>query len=78
MNTLAAIIQFEEYGEWLESVFDEVQDKYANTFVAVKNKSIIATAEKLDSLLELLERMDVSPDEVLVQFIHGKEFTYIL
>jgi len=78
MSELAAIIQFEEEGGWLESVYHEIQDKHANKFVAVKNKSIIATDEDLEALLQLLESKGVTPDEALIQFIHGKACTYIL
>ena len=78
MSVLRAILQSEDYGEWVDSNFDEIQARFSYRFIAVKEKTIIADAGDLIALLEKLTAMGEDLDEILIQFVHGKDFSFIL
>jgi hypothetical protein len=78
VSVLQAILQSEDNGEWVDSNFDEIQARFSDRFIAVKEKTIIADAGALDALLEKLTAMGEDLDEILIQFVHGKDFSFIL
>ena len=78
LSVLSTIVKFEEDGEWIDANFDKIQERYGNRFIAVKNRTIIIDAEKLESIIDELKSKGVSLDDVLIQFVHGKDFSFLL
>lgn len=78
LSVLSTIVKFEEDGEWIDANFDKIQERYRNRFIAVKNRTIIIDAEKLESIIDELKSKGVGLDDVLIQFVHGKDFSFLL
>lgn len=78
MNELEIITRVQNDNEWLNSHFDEMQQKYANKFIAIKDKKIIAEGSNFLKVLETLKIKKENPALILVEFIHEKGVTIIL
>ncbi|MDI6860125.1 MAG: DUF5678 domain-containing protein [Methanocellales archaeon] len=74
---IRSIIEGEQNGEWLASVYDKIKEEYSNKFIAVKDGSIIADNDSLPDLLEKLAS-DEKRWSILIEFIGTDDFSMIL
>lgn len=58
--------------EWLQQNFLDIQEKFANKIIAIKNKKIIANSENISKLLEEVQSQGIDPSEVLIEAISPK------
>lgn len=75
---LELITRAQEDNEWLNSHFDEIQQKYEKKFIAIKDKRIIAEDSNFFKVLETLKNKKEDPALVLIEFIHERGVTVIL
>ena len=79
MLTNLQLLSFsEENLEWFNENFNEIQGKYANKIVAIKDKRIVASALNINSLLEILKEQNIDSSEVLIETITSKNEIIIL
>ena len=73
MLTNIQLLSFsEENLEWFNDNFNEIQEKYTNRIVAIKDKMIVASASNINSLLDILKEKDIDSSEVLIETITPK------
>lgn len=73
-----AIMRMERDSEWLESVYNEIREKFVDKFIAVKNRQIIGNNSNLQDLLRDLRSNNEDPNSTLIQFIPSQDFMLIL
>jgi len=79
MLTNIQLLSFsEENLEWFNDNFNEIQEKYTNRIVAIKDKMIVASASNINSLLDILKEKDIDSSEVLIETITPKNEIVIL
>jgi len=78
MDELQTLLEFEQNDRWLHENIDRLRDKFANKFVAVKNKKVIVYSAEIDDLIKKLEKKKEKPNEVLIEFINTKDFKLLL
>jgi ABC-type multidrug transport system ATPase subunit len=66
----------EENGMWLSENYSEIEKKYENRIIAIKEQKIIAYADTVEELLEKLEEEDLR--FILITSIPSRKFASIL
>ncbi|TET91924.1 MAG: hypothetical protein E3J35_00215 [Methanomassiliicoccales archaeon] len=61
--------QFQNDKQWALLRVSYLRRKYPNKFIAVLKKRVVASSEKFDELLALLEKKDIDPGLVVVDYI---------
>lgn len=64
--------------KWFHDNFSELQEKYENKIIAIKDKKIIISADNVDKLLAILKNKGIDDSEVLIESIHPKDELIIL
>jgi hypothetical protein len=77
-NDLESIKEIEENSIWLDEHLEEIKEKNANKFVAIKGKAIILVRDDLNTLLRDLMGKKEDLERLLIEFIHGEDFNFIL
>ena len=77
-NDLELIKEIEDNSIWLDEHLEEIKEKNANKFVAIKEKAIILVRDDLNTLLKDLIEKKEDLDRLLIEFIHGEDFNFIL
>ena len=77
-NDLEIIKEIEEDSAWFEEHLNEIKKENLNKFVAIKDKAIILVNENLDTLLKILKEIKEDTDKILIEFIHGEDYNFIL
>lgn len=72
------MIQLEKDNNWFNSRFNDLQDKYQKTFVAIKNEKVIESKENFQELIKTLEQKKENPAIILIKFIHEKGISVII
>jgi len=73
-----ALENLERDGSWLSKNYGEISEKYLNEFIAIKDCTIIAHNPDFDVFLKELNSINVDLNEVLVEYIPGKDFEVIM
>lgn len=63
---------FEKDGDWFDANHDDIQEKYADQFVAVNKCKVVAHDKDMDKLIEQLEKKRLNPAFTLVRFVPEK------
>lgn len=69
---------FEENWNWFTDHYGELEKKYANKVVAIKNRKVIAVSEKIEDLLEQLKIKNEDISSVYMGSIPPKGMAFIL
>ena len=72
------ITEVQNENQWLQSHYEEIQRKYPNKFVAVANRRIIATGEKMEAVAKSVREIGKDPALILIEFIPEKGLILIL
>ena len=70
--------QLEIDNNWFRNHYTDLQSKYKNQFIAVKDKSIIEHANSLEELLSKLSKRGIDASNILIEFILEKGKILIL
>lgn len=76
--TLQLLQESEENLNWFQDNFVEIQEKYPNKIIAIKNKRIVASAANIEELIKLLHEKNIDDSEVLLEQIPPKNEIRIL
>ena len=77
-SELVLLENMERNGEWLSNNYNEVSKTHLNEFVAIKDTSIVAHNERLESLLEEVRARFSDLNDVLIEYIFERGFKAIL
>jgi hypothetical protein len=69
---------FERSMEFFFSERERLLDAYENQWVAVFDGRVVANGRSLDSVLKMLKKMGVPPEEAFIQRVDREEQTLIL
>ena len=70
--------KFKENEEWFDEHREELQKKYEDSVLAIKDRKVIKAGKKLDNLLQELEREGENPATVYIATILPKGTAFIL
>ncbi|MHA1269511.1 MAG: DUF5678 domain-containing protein [Candidatus Helarchaeota archaeon] len=73
-----AILQGIENKKWVKNNYNNLKNKYNNYFIAVKDKKIIDSGQKLDNLLKRINSQYPDDNEIVIEFISKKDICYFL
>lgn len=63
---------------WLSENYSKLQKECSNKFVAIKNRKLMTSASKLESLLKTLKEHKEDPANFLIDFIYAEEETLVI
>ena len=70
---------FESDSSWFyENTSAIRREGFTGKFVAVKNKKIISSGDKIDLVISSLESKGENPSYIFIEFVHPEGFTLIL
>jgi len=76
---LQILKNFEEDRGWFHNHANELRGKgFSKKFVAIKNKKVISSNEKVDNLIKDLVKKGENPSYLFIEFVHPEGFTLIL
>lgn len=55
--------------EWFSINFDKFKEEYNNRFIAIRDKSVLDDASRIEDLMEKLEIKGIDTSNVLVKFV---------
>lgn len=72
VTNLEMLKDSEEDLEWFNNNFEEIQKRFPNQFVAIKDKKIVGFARKIELLFEELRKKNIDEAEVLIEIVYPK------
>ena len=75
---LIMLNKFEEDTLWLHKNLDNLRSKFEDKFVAVRDKNVIASGEKIQEVIQILERKNINPSFIVIEFVYKKGVELIL
>lgn len=75
---LKKIAEMERSSQWLESIRDEIKEKYVGKFIAVKDKKIVANDKNFQRLIKTLEASGEDLKSIFIEFVPSKDLMLIL
>ena len=78
LNDLELIKKIEDNSIWLDEHLDEIKERNLNKFIAIKDKALILVSDTLNELIKVLKEKKEDLDHLLIEFIHGEDFNFIL
>jgi len=76
---LQLLRNFERDSNWFYENISLFRKKgFTGKFVAVKDKNVISSGDKLDVLIGSLEKQGENPAYIFIEFVHPEGFTLIL
>jgi len=72
------VLQLEADMDWLRENYSELAGRYEGKFVAIKEKQIVAEAEKFEELMRELESRGLDPRSLIIESFAPKSFACIL
>ena len=69
---------FEKNEEWFNDHYEDLQEKYQDTIIAIKNQEVIEVKTDLEELLNVLEMKGEDINTVFITSIPPKGFAFIL
>lgn len=76
---LQILKEFEKDSEWFHKNIDKLRkDGFTQKFVAIKNSKPLASGEKIDSVINEIEKKGEDPSFIFIEFVHPEGYTLIL
>lgn len=73
-----SMMSFMKNKKWADENHDFLKKKYANSYIAVENKKIIASDEDLHSLHEKLKDMKKDIAYILIELVYSEDIKLLL
>lgn len=64
--------------KWFASNYEEIAKGREGTFIAIKDREIVAESENFEGLLRTLEKLKIDPSSVFIDSIAPRSFACIL
>lgn len=77
MDNIQILLRSSEDLKWLNQNYLDVENEFRNKVVAILNKKIIASGDKLGQVINKLERKGINSKEILIKTIFPKEAVLI-
>ncbi len=77
MDNIQILLRSSEDLKWLNQNYLEVEKNFRNKIVAILNKKIVASGDKLSQVTEKLGKMGLNSNEILIKKIFPKEAVLI-
>lgn len=78
LTNLELLDSSEENLEWFSNNFKEIQDKFSNKIIAIKDKKVIASAKNSEELLKTIKKNKIDESEVLIEIVNPSNEITIL
>ena len=78
MVELQLLTEMENNNQWLQTHFDQVQEKYGEQFVAVIDKTVKASGKNSKDVVENLKKQGSDPIKAIIMWIPKKGQIIIL
>ena len=78
MSNLELLENAEEDLDWYSNNYENLQEKFSNKIVAIKEKRVVASANNIKGLLEELKIEVIDESEVLIEVIYPRNEIIIL
>ena len=73
------IKEFEDDSKWFyEHVSDLIKQKFVGKFVAIKNKSVIASDKDINVVIKIVESDGQNPSYVVIEYVHPEGTVVLL
>jgi len=69
---------FEDDTIWLHNNLSSLRSKFEDNFVAVKDKGVIANGKEIQDVINILEKKNLNPSFIVIEFVHKKGVELIL
>ncbi|HLC31300.1 MAG TPA: DUF5678 domain-containing protein [Candidatus Nanoarchaeia archaeon] len=69
VTNIELITETEENIDWFNENYPQLQQKYAGTLIAIKNKTVVGIAKNAIDLLNALKEKSIDETEVLIEII---------
>lgn len=78
-KSVRSLEEFERDSKWFYENIDAIREKnLTGQFVAIKNKTIIATNDNIDIVVDTLEKKGENPAYIVIEFVYPKEAVILL
>ena len=77
-HILEALKKSEEDSKWISEEYDKLRSKYEGKVFAVRNKTVISYADRVEELVEKLEKMGENAGFLLIETIPPRDLSFIL
>jgi len=78
MSELECAAKMKENNEWLQEKYEKLQEKYANKFIAIDNKEVVAIGNRPEELINRLKERNIGIESLLIEFIPEKGLILIV
>lgn len=75
---LQALKVAEEDSRWFSEKYEQLQAKYEGRVLGIRNKNIVADAESVDELLDVMQKKGEDTTHVLIETIPARDLSFIL
>ncbi|MBS1266587.1 MAG: hypothetical protein MAG795_00554 [Candidatus Woesearchaeota archaeon] len=55
--------------DWYERNLNTIKNRFNESFVAIKDESVVASSKNLNSLLKQLKQKKINPNEAFISFV---------
>jgi hypothetical protein len=70
--------QFKEDTKFLESIRPELQNEYPNCWIAVYEKKVVGTGQKLKDIIQQLDDGNIPKSRAVIDYLRTEPITMIL
>jgi len=77
MDNIQILLRSSEDLKWLNQNYLEIEKEFRNKIVAILDKKIVASGDKLGQVTEKLGKMGINSNEILIKRIFPKEAVLI-
>lgn len=77
-DVVKVLLEFEENERWFDRHYKELQEKFPNMVLAIKDKKIISMSPEIEELINDLRMKSVNTSSVYIGTIPPKGIAFIL
>lgn len=77
-DTIKLFQEFEKSEEWFSEHYKDLEEKYADMMLAIKDKEVVSASPEIEELFNDLKSKNVGIDSVYITTIPPKGIAFIL